>query len=78
MERAAEAGRGLASGDVIRGAAETRGCGATGGLGAGAAGAGADHGSGSRSVSFWSRLEGSREAGHTWGAYVPEAEIGGL
>ena len=52
MERATEAGRGLASGEAIRGAAETRGWGATGGLGAGAAGAGADHGSESRRISF--------------------------
>ncbi len=40
MERAIDAGRGLASGDTARGAIERRGCGATGDVGAGA-----DHGS---------------------------------
>ena len=46
MERAMDAGRGLVRGEVTRGDVERRGCGATGGLGAGAA-----HGSDTQSVS---------------------------
>ena len=47
MERAMDAGRGLAIGDARRGVVESLGCGATGSLGAGA-----DHGSTRRQMSL--------------------------